>query len=177
MLDAAWRVMAAKGSDVSTRTITEAAGVGAGTLYRHFPTRDDLVVGVVHEVERRVRAVIDAHEDGWTRDAVATWQDLVHDLADLGIGAIAFQLAPLAERHPGLARGNESRADDLFGSALRRAKSAGVVAEDVDVICFFLGLATVTRPLPEHARVSRPHQQDWLVDVYLRGLRPSADGD
>lgn len=52
LLDAAARVFAASGIDAPVREVAAAAGVGMGTLYRHFPARTDLVVAVYrHQVE------------------------------------------------------------------------------------------------------------------------------
>jgi len=52
LLDAAARVFVASGVDAPVREIAAAAGVGVGTIYRHFPTRADLVVAVYrHQVE------------------------------------------------------------------------------------------------------------------------------
>src|SRR5918999_1043910 len=43
LLTAATELFAARGTDVSLDAVAKAAGVGIGTLYRHFPTRDALV--------------------------------------------------------------------------------------------------------------------------------------
>jgi len=52
LLDAAAKVFAASGVDATVREVSAAAGVGMGTLYRHFPTRADLVVAVYrHQVD------------------------------------------------------------------------------------------------------------------------------
>ena len=52
LLQAAARVFAASGVDAPVREVAAAAGVGMGTLYRHFPTRADLVVALYrHQVE------------------------------------------------------------------------------------------------------------------------------
>lgn len=52
LLDAAAEVFASSGVDAPVRAVAAAAGVGMGTLYRHFPTRADLVVAVYrHQVE------------------------------------------------------------------------------------------------------------------------------
>ena len=52
LLEAAAEVFAASGVDAPVREVAAAAGVGMGTLYRHFPTRADLVVAVYrHQVE------------------------------------------------------------------------------------------------------------------------------
>jgi AcrR family transcriptional regulator len=52
LLDAAATVFAASGVDAPVREIAAAAGVGVATLYRHFPTRSDLVVAVYrHQID------------------------------------------------------------------------------------------------------------------------------
>ncbi|MFB4278508.1 TetR/AcrR family transcriptional regulator [Nonomuraea sp. MTCD27] len=57
LLTAAAEVFAAEGVDAPVRRITEKAGLGAGTLYRHFPQRSDLIVAVFR---READACIDA---------------------------------------------------------------------------------------------------------------------
>ncbi|SCG44832.1 transcriptional regulator, TetR family [Micromonospora echinaurantiaca] len=52
LLDAAAAAFIASGVDVPVRDIAARAGVGVGTIYRHFPTRADLIVAVYrHQVE------------------------------------------------------------------------------------------------------------------------------
>ncbi|MFB4305167.1 TetR/AcrR family transcriptional regulator [Actinomadura sp. GTD37] len=52
MLDAAAAVFVTSGVDAPVRDIAAQAGVGTATIYRHFPTRADLIIGVYrHQVE------------------------------------------------------------------------------------------------------------------------------
>ncbi|MFD9963427.1 TetR/AcrR family transcriptional regulator [Amycolatopsis sp. NPDC058986] len=52
LLDAAAEVFVASGVDAPVRDIAAEAGVGMGTIYRHFPTRSDLIIAVYrHQVE------------------------------------------------------------------------------------------------------------------------------
>jgi AcrR family transcriptional regulator len=52
LLDAAKAVFAVSGVDAPAKEITDRAGVGVGTLYRHFPQRSDLVLAVLkHEID------------------------------------------------------------------------------------------------------------------------------
>ena len=52
LLDAAKAVFAVSGVDAPAEEITDRAGVGVGTLYRHFPQRSDLVLAVLkHEID------------------------------------------------------------------------------------------------------------------------------
>ena len=49
LLASARELLAAQGADVSLREVARAAGVGVGTLYRHFPTRDELIDAVLED--------------------------------------------------------------------------------------------------------------------------------
>lgn len=54
----------------------------------------------------------------------------------------------------------------------RGRRGAGLVREDVTAVQFQMGLAVTTRPLPAAAHALVPDVGGWLVEVYLRGLRP-----
>jgi AcrR family transcriptional regulator len=73
LLDAAREVFAAGGADASLEEIARRAGVGIGTLYRNFPTRQDLFEAVyVDEVEALARTAEELTDhDPW--DALVIW--------------------------------------------------------------------------------------------------------
>lgn len=74
ILKAAAAMFAAHGERVDVREIARCAGVGMGTLYRHFPTKDDLLETVLHE-----------HFAEWThtaRHAAATQTDAARHYPD-----------------------------------------------------------------------------------------------
>jgi AcrR family transcriptional regulator len=68
LLAAARELLAAEGAEASLREVARAAGVGVGTLYRHFPTRDELVDAVLDEALEEfvgaARKALDA-DDPW----------------------------------------------------------------------------------------------------------------
>lgn len=67
------------GLDASMDAIAKAAGVGPGTLYRHFPTKDDLIAAVVNADEPRLeeqRDLIEAADLG-PLEALETWLDVL----------------------------------------------------------------------------------------------------
>lgn len=74
LLDAAMEVFARSGVDAPVREIAEKAGVGVGTLYRHFPQRSDLIVAVmksqIDDCADAASSFAKAHEPG---EALARW--------------------------------------------------------------------------------------------------------
>ena len=80
LLRAAMTVFATEGVDAPMRTIAAAAGVGVGTLYRHFPQRSDLIKAIIRrEVDDRVEAAAELaakHDPG---EALAMWMQSLTD--------------------------------------------------------------------------------------------------
>lgn len=81
LLDAAAAAFVASGVDVPVRDIAARAGVGVGTIYRHFPTRADLIVAVYrHQVEACAEAGPTLAAAGGTpHAALARWINLFVD--------------------------------------------------------------------------------------------------
>jgi AcrR family transcriptional regulator len=81
LLDAAAAAFVASGVDVPVRDIAAKAGVGVGTIYRHFPTRADLIVAVYrHQVEACAEAGPALLAGGAApHAALARWIDLFVD--------------------------------------------------------------------------------------------------
>lgn len=76
LLDAAKEVFSASGVDAPIRDIAEKAGVGVGTLYRHFPQRSDLIVAVFrNEVDACAAAASDIAEQYEPGEALERWLD------------------------------------------------------------------------------------------------------
>ncbi|WP_067479962.1 TetR/AcrR family transcriptional regulator [Actinomadura hibisca] len=81
LLDAAAAVFVASGVEAPVRDIAAKAGVGMGTIYRHFPTRADLIIAVYrHQVEACAEAGPALLESSATpHAALAQWIDLFVD--------------------------------------------------------------------------------------------------
>jgi len=132
VLQVAYDTFAAEGLSVPIDEIARRAGVGAGTVYRHFPTKESLLQAIVSD---RVQQLVDsartlAEED--PGQALLTFltlmveegakdQGLVDALA--GTGFDIAQAAPEAEQ----------RFMDALSDLLARAQQAGTVRPDVDV--------------------------------------------
>lgn len=134
MLEVAYDTFAAEGLSVPIDEIARRAGVGAGTVYRHFPTKEALLGAVI---ENRMQHVIDdgyalLESDGpgeaiftFLRSIVLQWGATDRGLVDAlaGIGIDIANAAPDAE----------GAFLAVLGELLRAAQDAGTVRGDVGV--------------------------------------------
>ncbi|NEI72224.1 TetR family transcriptional regulator [Rhizobium lusitanum] len=73
-MEAAKKAFAEKGADASLEEIARIAGVGIGTLYRHFPTRDALIGDVYrNETEQLAKAAAELAESLPPKEALRQW--------------------------------------------------------------------------------------------------------
>ena len=172
LLAAARAVLAERGLDASADDIARAAGVGVGTLYRRFPTKDDLVTAAMEELQERVIAEVvaaSAHDDPWE-----ALRGALHALAaGLHANQAFFDAAHprLAElqRMPTLA----AALRDAFRPVIDRAHTAGVLRADVvceDVPLLVVGTARLRPKRPD----VDPAIWERYFAVLLDGLRPAA---
>ena len=171
---AARKLVATDGADVPLSAVADEAGVGIATLYRNFPTRDDLIAALVLDGRNRVCALVEEHRPHVVADPASGWSPFVRALAELRLGALLPELAGFlrtAPRASELARVREEALADVE-SVLEVVRHAQVVGEDVTAVRFVVGLGMVTRSLPAGAPFDAVGQHDWMIEVYLRGLRP-----
>lgn len=168
ILQAASRLLVGETTgQVRLEEIASAAGVGAATLYRHFPNRDLLVHAVFGDLlERRITPVLAAAR---TADPIT------------GLRAVAGEIVQLAYEEPGLTRlvGNfvDEAAEVLervaqpLADLLARAQTAGQVRDDLTaadvprILALALAVLSLT-DLPE------PVAQRYLVMAF-DGLKPA----
>ena len=149
----------------SLEDIARRAGVGIGTLYRHFPTRADLVEAVyVDEVEALSRSAGELAElEPW--EALTGWlQRFVGYVATKQ--ALADELFANAERHATVFAGCRATLHAAGKPLLDRAQEAGIVRSDVtidEVVRLVGGIAKI--PADDPADVQR------VLAVALDGLR------
>jgi AcrR family transcriptional regulator len=164
---AAAEVFAARGPGASLEEIARTAGVGIGTLYRHFPTRDDLVVAVfqdrVDELEELAEELLTSPEPG---DALVTWlrAQLAQASTCKGLGAEAM-LTMLADR------GAPAPCESMraAGAALlARAQAAGAVRDDVAIDDLVRMVQAVTLAADES---DDPDTAERLFRLVLEGVR------
>jgi AcrR family transcriptional regulator len=164
LVAAARLAFAETGTSTPLEDVAERAGVGIGTLYRHFPTRQALLEAVyVDEVEAMARAADDLSEvPPW--DALSQW---LHQYVGFAATKRALNEALLEAAPDSNVLLACRTAITGAGSALiERAQRAGVVRADtnfIDVGRMVAGIAMVP--------TTDPGQQERLLDLALDGLR------
>jgi AcrR family transcriptional regulator len=155
ILDTAYLVLATEGIDVPIDEIARRAGVGAGTVYRHFPTKESLVEAVVLD---RVQALTAQARSGI--DFTEFFTVMVE--AGLANRAVADALASGGYQVPADA---DAALTTAFAELLREAQQRGTVRPDIapdDIQALVVGCVATAR-----------HRGDTdLVQVVVTGLRP-----
>jgi AcrR family transcriptional regulator len=156
------------GSAASLEDIARRAGVGVGTLYRHFPTRQALIEAVyVDEVEALCRSAAD-EVDGSSWDALVHWFNRFVDYVATKRALVDEMVATLGQD----ARIFRTCHDAIFaagGPLLQRAMDDGFVRPDVewmDVIRMVSGITMIKNSTPDEIR--------RVLAIAMDGLRFSA---
>jgi AcrR family transcriptional regulator len=171
LVEAARTAFAEAGADVPLEEVARRAGVGIGTLYRHFPCRDDLIEAVVGD--RVDELVAEAEELLGADDPVGALRRWLRAAVDLAVGyrGLAASLVAAAQGEGRLSeafRRQEAAADALVA----RAREVGGLRADVTT-AEVLGLASAVAWLVEQGRATDP---DRLLDLVVDGLRRPAGG-
>jgi AcrR family transcriptional regulator len=165
LLAAASDAFTEDGPEASLEDIARRAGVGIGTLYRHFPTRHALLEAVyVDEVEEMSRSAEDlAHLDPW--DALVTWLRSFVRYANTK-RALANEMLATVDRDAEVFVACRTAITSAGEMLLRRAQDAGVVRRDTnftDVGRMVGGIAAI--PTADQEQIDR------ILDMALDGLR------
>ena len=169
ILAAAKEAFTRSGANASLDDIAKQAGVGPGTLYRHFPTRDALLEAVYQaEVDTLAAAAADLARTMPPLPALRAWMLLFVDyIAAKKI--IAPALTALAGGSSQVIEASYDRIHAAVGALVRRAVDSGDLRADVDPADLFKALVGVafTSPNPGWEASARR-----LVDILLLGSRP-----
>ena len=168
LLDAAVRAFAQEGPDVTLDAIAKDAGVGIGTLYRHFPTREALVEAAYrNELARLCDAVPGLLADLPPDQAMRMWMDRFvdymttkRDMADALRAVIASGGNPYSE--------SRDRLITAVTALLGAGAAAGTLRPDVepgDVLTSLSGVSMATVGPEQRDRAGR------VLDLLMDGLR------
>jgi AcrR family transcriptional regulator len=170
ILEAAEQVFSEKGASASTEEVASSAGVAIGTIFRHFPTKDDLLRALMKELLQRLTDEVSSlNTDGDPATALFTFftrmveqaaakKTVVDLLAQTGINV------QVADPVQALRQGIQA--------LLIRAQQAGAVRDDVQ-IAEVMALLTSTCQGALHAGWDHDLQHRTLTIVF-NGLRPAA---
>ena len=166
LLEIAVRAFSQDGPDVTLDAIAKEAGVGIGTLYRHFPTREALVDAAYRsELARLCDSVDDLLRDRPPDQALRTWMDSFtgymstkRGMSDALRAVIASGGDPFSE--------SRTRLTTAVSTLLRAGAAAGLLRSDVapeDVLASLSGVTLAS---------TAPEQASRLLDLLMDGLRP-----
>jgi AcrR family transcriptional regulator len=168
VLDAAKAVFSAGGPDASLEAVAKRAGVGIGTLYRHFPTRESLFEAVYrHEVEQLGELAETLKSEVAPVDALRRWLRSNIEFVATKKGMSAA-LALAAHNSSDLMAYSFDRLTKAIGALLDRAVATGEIRADVgpeDVLRALVGMCYLHDQPGWQASVMR------LMDVFVDGLR------
>ena len=171
LLAAAKAVFGTSGVDAPAKEIADLAGVGVGTLYRHFPQRSDLVKAVL---QREIDACADAapalaaaHEPG---AALANW---LHRYTEFlatkrGLATALHSGDPAFDALPGYFF---QRLEPALGSLLDAAASTGEIRADISARDLLRAVALLCTPVSDEGIAYSQRMVTLLID----GLRYAAE--
>jgi AcrR family transcriptional regulator len=166
LITAARETFATEGVSASLEEIARTAGVGIGTLYRHFPTRQDLLEAVYVDDVDAVRRAADEVASLPPWEALVTWLGQVVNYL-----ATKRALAEAVNFESVLFKNGRAAVCGAGESVLKRAQDAGMARPEAlfdDVLRLIHGVTMVNYPEPE--------QRDRVFAMAIDGLRtqPSA---
>jgi AcrR family transcriptional regulator len=170
---AATEVFAERGLEASTAEIAARAGVGEATLFRRFPTKDDLItaiIGVQFEEAANLAAQCLEDDDPWHGVERFLYGMAERAARDHGVSDAAKERCMAA---PTLI-GERRRILDLTGQLVRRAQKADVLRDDIagqDLMFLMSAVASLSElPFPG----LRADLWKRYLGIFLDGLRPDA---
>ena len=171
LLAAAKAVFGTSGVDAPAKEIADLAGVGVGTLYRHFPQRSDLVKAVLqHEIDAcadAAPALAAAHEPG---AALANW---LHRYTEFlatkrGLATALHSGDPAFDALPGYFY---QRLEPALGSLLDAAAATGEIRADISARDLLRAVALLCTPVSDEGIAYSQRMVTLLID----GLRYAAE--
>jgi len=169
ILEIAKQAFTRDGANASLDDIAKQAGVGPGTLYRHFPTRDALIEAVYHaEVEKLAAAAQGFAQTLSPLEALRAWMLLFVDYMAAKL-IIAPALNTVIGGPSRLYEGSRGRIHGAIETLAKRAIQSGDLRSNLDpsdLLRALIGVALI------------PASPDWqlsakrLVDILIAGSRP-----
>ena len=172
VLEAAKAVFSAGGSEASLEAVARRAGVGIGTLYRHFPTREALFEAVYRREVQQLGELAEAlKSEADPVDALRRWLRSNVEFVATKKGMSAA-LALAVQSSSELTAFSFDRLTKAVGALLDRAVAAGEIRADIspeDLLRALVGMCYL------HDQPGWQKSVVRLLDVFVDGLRVRAD--
>jgi AcrR family transcriptional regulator len=169
ILEVAKRAFTRSGANASLDDIAKETRVGAGTLYRHFPTRDALIEAVYRtEVEKLAAAEKKFSERLPPIEALRAWMllfvDYIATKQIIGPALNSFVGGPSK-----LYEGSRSQIQEAINALVKRAIKSGEIRKDLDPLDLLRALVGVSNvaSTPDWQKSARR-----LVGILITGSRP-----
>ena len=169
LIDAAIEVFGERGLEATVSEIAHRAGVGQGTAFRHFPTKEQLVAATVRELLDRITATAVELLD--EPDPLVALRELMHAGSALMIGNHGFKAATAgsAVLEEPLVHAGHERLLAVTGLLLSRAQDAGhvrsdITAEDIPLLLCAISATDVPR------RDGQPALWERYFEIVFAGL-------
>ncbi|MFE0759550.1 TetR/AcrR family transcriptional regulator [Streptomyces smyrnaeus] len=173
LLQAARDAYALDGTDVPSSAIARRAGVGAATLYRHFPTRDSLIAAAFAEQFGQCIATVDEalkDDDPWRGLRTALTKVCRMQAEDRGFSAAFLAEFPDAPE----VRRERARAESGLARLIQRAKNTGQLRKDFDSSDITLLLLANNGVLQDSPAASMAASRRLLA-YFFQSCRPTDD--
>jgi AcrR family transcriptional regulator len=169
ILEVAKEAFTQSGANASLDDISKQAGVGPGTLYRHFPTREELIEAVYRtEVEKLAAAEQTLAETMPPLDALRAWMLLFVDYISTK-KIIAVALNSMVAGPSKVFEASYGQVWEAIRALVKRAVKSGDIRKDldpIDLLRALIGVANVGTS-PDWQQSARR-----LVDILILGARP-----
>ncbi|MGV2915744.1 TetR/AcrR family transcriptional regulator [Streptomyces alfalfae] len=173
ILSAAVRVFAEDGLEAHLERIAKEAGVGSGTLYRNFPTREALIEAAYrNELSRLCDAAPDLLAAMPPREALRAWMGRFIDYATAKLGMAEALRAVVDSGVNPYAHSRELMMTALT-SLLDAATAAGTIRRDITPADMFAALTGVALA---SGKPEQREQAERILDLILDGLGHGTEG-
>jgi AcrR family transcriptional regulator len=173
VLEAARTVFSEQGRDAQMDDVARRAGVGMGTVYRHFPTKEALIEALMAEAFREIADAAQAAlaiEDPWEAFSSVLWRGAETMAADRALSEVFASIpGPMEAARPTI-EGLTQAVDTL----IRRAQEAGRLRPDLivdDIPMLMCGIGSATKKEHRCDAAWRRH-----LAIVLDGLRAPCSG-
>ena len=174
VLEAAKAVFSAGGADASLEAVARTAGVGIGTLYRHFPTREALFEAVYRREVQHLGDLAEKLKEQKMQPVEALRQWMRSNVRFVATKkGMSAALALAVDKNSKLVSSSSDRLAQAIGGLLDRAIAAGEIRNDVspeDLLRALVGMCYMHDQPGWQTSVLR------LVDVFIDGLRIRSNG-